>query len=124
MSDIATTPPGGSEARTVTAFFDTGEHASAARADLIAAGIAGKRHHGRRQRRRPLSRSPADHHMGFWEIARPTSSCRTTTGVPMPRALRRVAAFAISVRASGMLYDKAIDVLDRDGAVDLDESES
>ncbi len=113
MSDTSTAAD-----RTVTAFFDTQEHAETAKADLIAAGIAagdvsvvgsGSDHFTVAQ----------DHHQGFWA---------SLTNWFMPEDDRRVYAeglrrggFAVSVRCDGLLYDKAVDVLDRDGAVDLDE---
>ena len=111
MSDATT-------ARTVTAFFDTKDHAETARTDLIATGVAdadvtvvgsGSDHFTVEQ----------DHHQGFWAAL---------TNWFIPEDDRRVYAeglrrggFAVSVRCEGILYDKAIDVLDRDGAIDLDE---
>ncbi len=114
MSDTSTA----AAPRTVTAFFDTQEHANTARTDLIAAGLteadvtvvgSGSDHFTVEQ----------DHHQGFWAAL---------TSWFIPEDDRRVYAeglrrggFAVSVRCDGILYDKAIDVLDRDGAVDLDE---
>lgn len=114
MSDIAAAPG----ARTVTAFFDTRDHAETARTDLIAVGLAdadikivgsGSDHFTVEQ----------DHHQGFWAAL---------TNWFIPEDDRRVYAeglrrggFAVSVRCDGSLYDQAVDVLDRDGAVDLDE---
>lgn len=106
--------------RSVTAFFDTAEHASAARADLVAAGIPPSDI--------TLVGSGAEHFtvddgqkMGFWELLAnffmPDDDRRAYA-----EGLRR-GGFALSVRASEALYDKAIDVLDRDGAVDLDQRE-
>lgn len=116
MSD--TTSTGAAGARTVTAFFDTSDHASTARADLIAAGIPDSAI--------TLVSSDADHftvvpdqHKGFWEslgnFFMPDDDRRAYA-----EGLRR-GGHAVSVEASGTLYDLAIDVLDRDGAVDLDE---
>lgn len=116
MSDIAATTPSGT--RTVTAFFDTSAHASTARADLIAAGVP--------ENDITLVGSDAehftvtsDHHAGFWEslanFFMPDDDRRTYA-----EGLRR-GGFAISVKAQGTLYDHAIDILDRDGAIDLDE---
>lgn len=118
MSD--STIAGASGDRTVTAFFDTGDHAETAKRDLVAAGL-------------PESAITivgsnadhftvaADHHQGFWDAL---------TNFFMPEEDRRAYAeglrrggFALSVRTTAALYDAAIDVLDRDGAVDLDERE-
>lgn len=116
MSDSTSSGPSG--ARTVTAFFDTGDHASTARADLIAAGVPDSDI--------TVVGSNADHftvaqeqHKGFWEslgdFFMPDDDRRAYA-----EGLRR-GGYAVSVKASGTLYDLAIDVLDRDGAVDLDE---
>ena len=116
MSDITSSGPSG--ARTVTAFFDTSDHASTARADLIAAGVPDSDI--------TVVGSNAEHFTvahkqskGFWD---------TLGDFFMPDDDRRAYAeglrrggYAVSVKASGTLYDLAIDVLDRDGAVDLDE---
>lgn len=116
MSDTASSSPSG--VRTVTAFFDTSDHASTARADLIAAGVpegditvvgSNADHFTVAQ----------DHHKGFWEslgdFFMPDDDRRAYA-----EGLRR-GGYAVSVKAGGTLYDLAIDVLDRDGAVDLDE---
>ncbi len=111
---------GTSGTRTVTAFFDTSGHANTARADLLAAGIpegditvVGSD--------APQFTVAPDHHKGFWEslgdFFMPDDDRRAYA-----EGLRR-GGFAVSVKASGMMYEKAIDVLDRDGAVDLDERE-
>lgn len=115
MSDTASSPSG---ARTVTAFFDTSDHATTARTDLIAAGVpdgditvvgSNADHFTVAQ----------DHHKGFWEslgdFFMPDDDRRAYA-----EGLRR-GGYAVSVKASGTLYDLAIDVLDRDGAVDIDE---
>lgn len=116
MSDTMSSGPSG--ARTVTAFFDTSDHAGTARADLIAAGIPDSDI--------TVVGSNADHftvaeehHKGFWEslgdFFMPDDDRRAYA-----EGLRR-GGYAVSVKASGTLYDLAIDVLDRDGAVDIDE---
>lgn len=115
MSDTTSSPSG---VRTVTAFFDTSDHAGTARADLIAAGIP--------ESDITVVGSNADHftvaqdhHKGFWaalgDFFMPDDDRRAYA-----EGLRR-GGYAVSVKASGTLYDLAIDVLDRDGAVDLDE---
>ena len=104
--------------RTVTAFFDTNDAATRAKTDLIAAGLpesditivgSGSGNFTVQE----------DQHRGFWD---------TLASFFMPFEDRRAyeeglrrGGFAISVKTDEALYDKAIDVLDRDGAVDLDE---
>ncbi len=118
MSDVTSAPSSGT--RTVTAFFDTGEHAANAKADLIAAGIP--------EDGITVVRSDADHFtvatdhkQGFWEALgnffMPDDDRRAYA-----EGLRR-GGHALSVRTDANLYSTAIDVLDRDGAVDLDERE-
>ncbi|UDL95881.1 hypothetical protein LGH83_06705 [Lichenihabitans sp. PAMC28606] len=105
-------------ARTVTAFFDTGEHAQIAKNDLVAVGLSADAI--------TIVGSNADsfnvaedHQRGFWDsltnFFMPDDERRTYS-----EGLRR-GGFALSVRTSDALYKQAIDVLDRDGAVDLDE---
>ncbi len=118
MTDSFSTAQTGT--RSVTAFFDTSEHATIAKNDLVAAGVPATSI--------TIVGSNADNftatedqHQGFWE---------SLTNFFMPEDDRRVyseglrrGGFALSVRTTEALYDKAIDVLDRDGAVDLDERE-
>lgn len=116
MSD--TTSTGATGARTVTAFFDTSDHAGTARTDLIAAGIPDRdiTMVGSNADQFTVA---ADQHKGFWaslgDFFMPDDDRRAYA-----EGLRR-GGYAVSVKASGTLYDLAIDVLDRDGAVDLDE---
>lgn len=116
MSD--TTSTGAAGARTVTAFFDTSEHAGTARTDLIAAGIPDSAITMVGSNAEHFTVAP-DQHKGFWEslgdFFMPDDDRRAYA-----EGLRR-GGYAVSVKASGTLYDLAIDVLDRDGAVDLDE---
>ncbi len=117
MSDTNTSPAGN---RMVTGFFDTRQHAEAAKTDLAAVGIPGEAVTivGNSSGQFTV---PDDHQMGFWE---------SLTNMFMPDEDRRSYAeglrrggFALSVHTTEALYKQAIDVLDRDGAVDLDERE-
>lgn len=104
--------------RTVTAFFDTQDAAEKARADLIEAGlspdtisvVAGA----------SAAASQAEEG-GFWHALReffvPDEDRYTYA-----EGLRR-GGFALSVRTGSAHYDRAIDILDADGAVDIDERE-
>lgn len=104
--------------RNVTAFFDTQDAAEKARADLVAAGIS------------PDTISMAggvqpDHAAaeggGFWhalkEFFMPEEDRYT-----FAEGLRR-GGFALSVGTSEAHYDHAVEILDADGAVDIDERE-
>lgn len=119
MSDLGTTPSNGGT-RSVTAFFDTSEHASAARADLIAVGLPESDVNVIGSGADQFTVDPV-HEGGFWEklanFFMPDDDRRAYA-----EGLRR-GGFAVSVRSSEALYDRVIDVLDRDGAVDLDERE-
>ena len=105
--------------RTVTAFFDTRDAADKARADLIAAGIS------------PdtvsvlggdaVDTASGAQEGGFWhalkELFVPDEDKYTYA-----EGLRR-GGFTLSVRTSETDYDRTIDILDADGAVDIDERE-
>lgn len=107
--------------RTVTAFFDTQDHANQAKTDLIAVGL--------RSDSITIVGSNAeqftvaqDRQQGFWHslvnFVMPDDDARV-----YDEGLRR-GGFALSVRVTDATHDQAIDVLDRDGAVDLDERET
>ena len=104
--------------RTVTAFFDTKDHAEKAKADLVAAGLDADGITIVGSETDQFTVVP-DHHQGFWEALgnffMPDDDRRAYS-----EGLRR-GGFAISVRTGEALYKQAVDVLDRDGAVDLDE---
>jgi hypothetical protein len=116
MSDVVQSTRSG--ARTVTAFFDTSDHAATAKADLIAVGID--------ETTITIVGSNADNftvetdqHQGFWSAL---------TNWFMPDDDRRLYAeglrrggFALSVQTDAARYKTVVDVLDRDGAVDLDD---
>ncbi len=102
--------------RSVTAFFDTEEAADKARDDLIQAGVP------RSEIRVAGSQAPESapqHPHGFWE---------SLMEFLMPDEDRHLYAeglrrggFALSVKTDSAAYDHVIEVLDRDGAVDMEE---
>lgn len=117
------TQPGADARHNVTALFDTRQDAEKARADLIAAGIpadAVRFVHG------PEAANAAvpQHDQGFLKSL-------LDIFVFMPRydrssyaeALRRGGS-ALAVHVPRESYERVVDILDRDGAVDLDERET
>ena len=111
--------------RTITAFFDTRDHADKARRDLIQAGIpddAITLTGGTTPATASGSATSSHHHEGFWE---------TLKELFMPEEDRysyaegiRRGGYLLSVRADTASYDRAMDILDRDGAADMNERES
>ncbi len=102
--------------RAVTAFFDTHDAADTARLDLIRAGtpsedirVAG----GEAAEAAPV------HEHGFWaslkEFFLPEEDRHLYA-----EGLRR-GGFAVSVQTDGGAYDRVLEILDRDGAVDMEE---
>lgn len=118
MADSTISTPSGR--RTVTAFFDTSEHASAAKADLVAAGVPASAVTLVGSGAENFHVQP-EHHKGFWEsladFFMPDDDRRAYA-----EGLRR-GGFALAVETDSGLYDRVIDILDRDGAVDFDERE-
>lgn len=112
--------------RSVSAFFDTREHAETARRDLIAAGIpesaisitAG----GSGETSGSTSAAPAYHEEGFWESLKELFMPEEDR-YSYAEGLRR-GGFLVSVRTDTADHERVVDILDRDGAVDLDERES
>ena len=102
--------------RSVTAFFDDEEAADKARDDLIQAGVP------RSEIRVAGSAAPEaapQHPHGFWE---------SLIEFFMPDEDRHLYAeglrrggFALSVSTDSAAYDHVIEILDRDGAVDMEE---
>ena len=106
--------------RTVTAFFDTTEHATTAKADLITAGVSAN----------DITIVGSDAEQFTVESDRPHGFWHALSNWFLPDDERRTYAeglrrggFALSVKTDDHLYSRVIDVLDRDGAVDLDERE-
>ena len=108
----------------VHAMFDTREAAEAARRDLIAAGTAaasvtvqGLSAAGERADAEPPL--DADETPGFWERLR-SLFMPEEDRYAYAEGLRR-GGFAVSVETDRAHYDSVIEILDRDGAVDLDD---
>ena len=109
--------------QTVTAFFETRAAADQARADLLSAGFTGSdiqlvEGEAAQEKAQP----PKD--VGFFQalldifVFMPTDD-RATYAEGLKRG-----GIALAVQTSPDSYERAIDILDRDGAVDLDERET
>ena len=122
MTDYTTrdTHSASEDIRTVTAFFDSRDAADKARADLVVAGLSPDTISvvGGEQ---ASAETPAVEEGGFWhamkEFFMPDEDRFTYA-----EGLRR-GGFALSVHTGSDHYDRAIDILDADGAVDIDERE-
>ena len=107
------------QTRSVTAFFDTQDAADKARTDLISAGLSpdtisllgGS----------DAAMTTGAEEGGFWHALKeffiPDEDRYTYA-----EGLRR-GGYALSVRTGSDHYDRALDILDADGAVDIDERE-
>lgn len=122
MSDYTATQSGSArgQVRTVTAFFDSRDAADKARADLVAAGlspdtinVAGGDEVGN-------ATAPSEEG-GFWHALK-EFFMPDEDRYAYAEGLRR-GGFALSVRTGEAQYDRALDILDADGAVDIDERE-
>ncbi|MGI3899993.1 MAG: hypothetical protein ACRYGP_02125 [Janthinobacterium lividum] len=117
--DLSTTPVDTgrqSSPRSVTAFFDTDEAAGHARRDLVAAGvpdgdvrIAGGE----------AALADAPHPHGFWENLKEFFIPDEDRHL-YAEGLRR-GGVALSVETDSAAYDRVLEILDRDGAVDMEE---
>ncbi len=109
--------------QTVTAFFETRAAADHARADLLAAGFAGSDIHVV-EGEAAQDKAPPHKDVGFVKalldifVFMPTDD-RATYAEGLKRG-----GIALAVHTGPDGYERAIDILDRDGAVDLDERES
>ena len=114
--------------RSVSAFFDTREHAETARRDLVAAGLldsaisltAGTSGESATGASDPAPR--AYHEEGFWESLKELFMPEEDR-YSYAEGLRR-GGYLLAVRTDTANYDRVVDILDRDGAIDLDERES
>lgn len=103
--------------RTATAFFDTRAAAEKARADLVAGGIASTQ----------INIAPEAHDTaagagGRWDpLEDPHMHMEDRDAYA--EGLRR-GGFLLSVRTDAAQYDRALEILDADGAVDMDKRES
>ncbi len=116
--DLSAERPGGRDAapRSVTAFFDTQEAADAARRDLIAQGVPSG--DVRMAGGEAMAAEPAHPH-GFWEALKEFFVPDEDRHL-YAEGLRR-GGFALSVQTDSAAYDHVLEILDRDGAVDLEE---
>lgn len=102
--------------RAVTAFFDTHDAADIARLDLIRAGIPAEDVRvagGEAAEAAPL------HEHSFWASLRDFFLPEEDRHL-YAEGLRR-GGFAVSVQTDGEAYDRVLEILDRDGAVDMEE---
>ena len=106
----------GASPRSVTAFFDTQDAADHARDDLVAAGVptASVRVAGG-----PAMIAEAPHPHGFWESLKDFFLPEDDRHL-YAEGLRR-GGVAVSVETDTAAYDRVLEILDRDGAVDMEE---
>ncbi len=102
--------------RSVTAFFDTQDTAEAARLDLVRAGVpeADVRVAGGE-----ATAAEPPHPHGFWESLKEFFLPDEDRHV-YAEGLRR-GGFAVSVQTDSAAYQRVLEILDRDGAVDMEE---
>ena len=131
MSFSETTAPRATSedfARYITAVFDSREHAELARRDLLEAGIqdsditiAGADTSTEASAPTLEAGDPAREPQGFWETLKelfmPDEDRYT-----FEEGLRR-GSITVAVRTDTTSYDRVLEILDRDGAVDLDARE-
>ena len=112
-------------ARYVTAVFDDRGDAEAARRDLLDAGIAaGDITIADREAIKPpaAGAEPRSHPQGFWETLKELFM-PDEDRYSFEEGLRR-GGFTVAVRTDTASHDRVIDILDRDGAVDMDARET
>lgn len=102
--------------RAVTAFFDTDDAADMARLDLIQAGVPAS--DIRVAGGEAAEAAPAHPH-GFWASLKEFFVPEEDRHL-YAEGLRR-GGFAVSVRTDSGAYDRVLEILDRDGAVDMEE---
>ena len=117
--DLSTTPVDmgrQSSPRSVTAFFDTDDAAAHARRDLVAAGVP--EGDVRVASGEAALAEPAHPH-GFWETLKDFFIPDEDRHL-YAEGLRR-GGIALSVETDSAAYDRVLEILDRDGAVDMEE---
>ncbi|HEX4766997.1 MAG TPA: hypothetical protein VH414_12055 [Lichenihabitans sp.] len=117
-------PPGRGSRHSVTAFFDDRAHADKARADLLAAGFRDED-----IALKAVEQAAADTVSGSHREGILRSLVDIFVFMPPPDQLTYAEALqrggvALAVRTSPEGYERAIDILDRDGAANLDEREA
>ena len=117
--DLSTTPIDTgrqSSPRSVTAFFDTQDAADHARRDLVAAGVP--ENDIRVADGQAALAEPAHPH-GFWESLKDLFIPDEDRHL-YAEGLRR-GGIALAVETDSAAYDRVLEILDRDGAVDMEE---
>lgn len=121
MTDLSTTDVRG---RTITAFFDSREAAQKATDDLVTAGVP--RQHIRLTEggtSASTTETPkATNDKGFWDELKDLFIPDEDRSV-YSEGLRR-GGYLLAVRVEEATYNKAMDILDTDGAIDMDEREA
>lgn len=120
MTDLSTTDV---RSRTITAFFDSRADVQKATDQLVALGIP--RQHIRLTEGADTSgtgTAAATHDKGFWDELKDLFLPEEDR-YGYAEGLRR-GGYLLSVQVDDALYDQAIDVLDTDGAVDMNEREA
>lgn len=121
MTDLSTTDV---HSRTIAAFFDTREAAQTATDDLVAAGVP--REHIRLTEgagttiTSEVPKPTAE--KGFWDELKDLF-LPDEDRYSYAEGLRR-GGYLLSVRVEEAYYTRAMDILDRDGAIDMDEREA
>ncbi|WP_237476554.1 hypothetical protein [Lichenibacterium dinghuense] len=102
--------------RAVTAFFDTQDAADRARDDLVAAGVPSG---SVRVAGGQATAAEPPHPHGFWESLKDFFVPDEDRHM-YAEGLRR-GGFAVAVDTDSAAYDRVLEILDRDGAVDMEE---
>ncbi len=102
--------------RSVTAFFDTRDAADHARDDLVAAGVPPT---SVRVAGDASASAEPPHPHGFWESLKDFFVPDEDRHM-YAEGLRR-GGFAVAVETDSAAYDRVLEILDRDGAVDMEE---
>ena len=116
MSDTQLDAGHDASLRSVTAFFDSQDAADHARDDLVAAGVPSS---ALRVAGGQATAAEPPHPHGFWESLKEFFVPDEDRHM-YAEGLRR-GGFAVSVETDTAAYDRVLEILDRDGAVDMEE---
>ena len=119
MTDLTTTDV---HSRTITAFFDTREAAQRASDDLVAAGIPQRHIRLTEGGQTGTATTASTGEKGFWDELKDLF-LPDEDRYGYAEGLRR-GGFLLSVKADEAMYTQVVDVLDRDGAINMDEREA
>lgn len=119
MTDLSTNDVQG---RTLTAFFDTREAAQKAVDDLVAAGLPREHVQLTSGAEKGATSTAARDAKGFWEELK-DMFMPDEDRYGYAEGLRR-GGYLIAVRADEANYTRVMDILDRDGAIDMDAREA